>query len=137
MTGGIVGRLSQEKASAGVTESAAPDAATPTPGAAAEQPATAYPVTAEQATSAALGAAPGAALLRAPELVSVDGTPAYEVALNAGMVYVDATTGAVISGGQTYTGATPRDGGWHEHEEDDEGHEEYEERAEHRGEHND
>nr|WP_290670511.1 PepSY domain-containing protein [Ardenticatena sp.] len=78
-----------------------------------------YPVTAAQAAGIAQSVANGAALTGQPELVLFEGTPAYEVPFDRGMIYVDATTGAVL-----YNGTTPppavRD--------DDDDDEEYEER---------
>ncbi len=56
-----------------------------------------YPVSAEQASQLALAAAPGASLLATPELVNYAGTAAYEVRLDRGLVYIDATTGAVLA----------------------------------------
>jgi uncharacterized membrane protein YkoI len=64
-----------------------------------------YAISPEQAVSIALGvAAPGATLTKAPELVSYEGKPAYEVILNKGAVYVDAQTGAVLAN----TAAAPK-----------------------------
>lgn len=51
------------------------------------------------ATAAALAqqaAGSQAVMLKAPELVSFEGIPAYEVALNIGMVYVDANNGQIL-----------------------------------------
>ncbi|MFD3164999.1 PepSY domain-containing protein [Herpetosiphon sp. NSE202] len=56
-----------------------------------------YPISAEQASQLALAAAPGASLLATPELVNYAGTAAYEVRLDRGLVYIDATTGAVLA----------------------------------------
>ncbi|KPL81195.1 PepSY domain-containing protein [Herpetosiphon geysericola] len=56
-----------------------------------------YPISADQAGQLALAAAPGAGLLATPELVNYAGTAAYEVRLDRGLVYVDATTGAVLT----------------------------------------
>ena len=58
-----------------------------------------YAVSAEQAQSIALEAAPGAALTKPPELVRYQGTPAYEVVLDRGTVYVDAQSAAVLANG--------------------------------------
>lgn len=70
----------------------------------------AYPVTAEQARSAALQAAPGTRVLGTPELVSFEGTPAYEVVLDQGKVYVDASTGQVLYNGVTAAQAPAQPG---------------------------
>ena len=59
----------------------------------------AYPFTPDQATNIALQAAPGAVLLSQPELVNFQGVMAYEVALDQGLVYVDATTGQILYNG--------------------------------------
>jgi len=59
----------------------------------------AYQVSSDQAIDVALKAAPGTALTGTPELVEFQGTPAYEVILTAGKVYVDAHTGAVLFNG--------------------------------------
>ncbi len=48
------------------------------------------------AMSAAVLAAPGATVLRTPELVDFRGTVAYEVKLDVGLIYVDANSGAVL-----------------------------------------
>jgi uncharacterized membrane protein YkoI len=56
-------------------------------------------VTAEQAQAIALGAAPGAALIKPAELVSYQGTPAYEVVLDRGTLYIDAHSAAVLANG--------------------------------------
>ena len=91
-------------------------------------PAPTYAVSADQAAAIALAAAPGATLARQPELVSFQGAAAYEVALDQGMVYVDANTGqilyngavaAVASGGNVRGGeheSGEHEGGEHEHE---------------------
>ena len=56
-----------------------------------------YPISAEQAGMLALAGAPGATLTGAPTLVSFQGVIAYKVPLDAGMAYVDATSGQVIA----------------------------------------
>ncbi len=58
-----------------------------------------YAISAQYAASLAMTADPGTTLLATPELVSFEGTPAYEVRLNRGNVYVDATSGAVLYNG--------------------------------------
>ena len=78
-------------------------AVAPAPAPAAPAPAPAaptYAVSPDQAAQIALGvAAPGANLTKAPDLVSYEGKPAYEVVLDKGSVYVDAQTGAVLANG--------------------------------------
>ena len=56
-------------------------------------------VSPERAATIALNAAAGTTLTRPPELVNFQGTIAYEVVLDRGMVYVDANTGQVIYNG--------------------------------------
>lgn len=73
-------------------------------------PAPAYAVSADQAGQIALDAATGAALTRTPELVDFQGTVAYEVLLDQGMLYVDANSGQVLHNGVT-TMAAPASGG--------------------------
>ena len=67
-----------------------------------------YPVSADQAGQIALNAAPGASLLATPTLVNLNGTVAYQVRLNMGLVYVDANSGQVLfsqaTGGQRQPG---------------------------------
>ncbi|WP_287156373.1 PepSY domain-containing protein [Chloroflexus sp.] len=60
-------------------------------------PAPTYAVSAEQAQAIAQAAAGNATLMRAPELVSLQGTPAYEVVFDRGAIYVDAQTGAILA----------------------------------------
>ncbi|MCS6888326.1 PepSY domain-containing protein [Chloroflexus sp.] len=57
----------------------------------------AYAVSPEQAQAIAQANADGATLMRAPELVSLQGTPAYEVMFDRGAIYVDAQTGAIVA----------------------------------------
>jgi uncharacterized membrane protein YkoI len=58
-----------------------------------------YAVSAERAQSIALEAAPGATLTKPAELVRYQGTPAYEVVLDRGTVYVDAQSATVLANG--------------------------------------
>lgn len=51
----------------------------------------------EQAQTIALNMAPGAKLTKAAELVSYQGTPAYEVVLDRGAIYVHAQSGAILA----------------------------------------
>jgi len=105
----------------------------------------AYPISPEQAMSLALNAAPGATVLGVPELVLFAGVPAYEVNLDWGKVYIDATTGAVlyngapapssnISGGNNNDAPQPQQqasAGGNNHENESEHHES--EHSEHEG----
>lgn len=61
-----------------------------------------YAVSPEQAAAIALRVAPGASLTGQPGLVSFQGTDAYEVQFDSGMIYVDANSGKVL-----YNGTTP------------------------------
>jgi uncharacterized membrane protein YkoI len=79
-----------------------------------------YAISADAAAAIALGAVPGTALARTPELVSFQGMVAYEVLLDRGTVYLDANSGlilynsaavAIASGGEHHAGG--------EHEDDD------------------
>jgi uncharacterized membrane protein YkoI len=56
-------------------------------------------LTPQEAMSAAFMAVPGTKILRIPELVSYQGTVAYEVQLDLGMIYIDASNGAVLYDG--------------------------------------
>jgi uncharacterized membrane protein YkoI len=58
-----------------------------------------YVFSAEQAADIALQMAPGAVLLGIPELVNFQGVMAYQVTLNAGIVYIDANSGQVLYNG--------------------------------------
>jgi uncharacterized membrane protein YkoI len=73
---------------------AAPAPAAPAPAA---PPAPVYAVSPEQAQAIAQTNAQGATLIRAPELVSLQGVPAYEVVFDRGAIYVDAQTGAILA----------------------------------------
>lgn len=76
----------------------APQVAQPDPvQAPAAPPAPTYAVSPEQAQTIAQAAAGNATLMRAPELVSLQGTPAYEVVFDRGAIYVDAQTGAILA----------------------------------------
>ncbi|PJF47245.1 MAG: hypothetical protein CUN48_09675 [Candidatus Thermofonsia Clade 3 bacterium] len=56
-------------------------------------------ISAQRALEIAQASALGAVAQRLPELVNFQGTIAYEVAFNTGMVYVDANSGAVLYNG--------------------------------------
>ncbi|WP_376792959.1 PepSY domain-containing protein [Thermoflexus sp.] len=47
----------------------------------------------------AMNAAPGSALMKEPELVLFQGTLAYEVTLDQGLLYIDASTGQILYDG--------------------------------------
>ena len=55
-----------------------------------------YPVSAQNAIDVALKAVPGAILVRPPELINFKDTPAFEVTLDQGVVYVSAATGEIL-----------------------------------------
>lgn len=55
-----------------------------------------YPISFENASAIASDHAPGATVIGSPTLINYAGTVAYEVTLDKGMVYVEATTGRVV-----------------------------------------
>ena len=55
-----------------------------------------YAVSAERAGQLARAVVPGATLRGPPDLVSYQDVPAYEVLLDQGTIYIDATTGRVL-----------------------------------------
>lgn len=61
-----------------------------------------FAVSAEGAGQIALAAVPNAIITADPFLVDFQGTVAYEVATNAGLLYIDATTGTIL-----FNGAAP------------------------------
>lgn len=70
-----------------------------------------HAVSTDNAAEIALKAAPGAKLLRAAELVNFQGKVAYEVALDKGMVYVDAEAGVILHNGAVPAVAAASGGG--------------------------
>jgi uncharacterized membrane protein YkoI len=66
----------------------------------------AYPISAEQAAALALQAAPTSFLQTTPMLVNFDGTVAYEVGLDQGQVYINATTGEVLYNSASLTNSS-------------------------------
>ncbi len=64
---------------------------------------TTYAVSADDAVNTALANAPGATLVQPPRLVNINGTVAYEVALDRGYVYIDAGSGQVLYNGTADT----------------------------------
>jgi hypothetical protein len=87
-------RLAEAAASRPAPVLRPPPPAAPTPPAA-----RAYAVSADQALLVALGSAPGAAPNAPPELVRYQDRVAYEVRLDQGPIYVDATSGQVLYNG--------------------------------------
>jgi hypothetical protein len=90
-----------EEANAQLAAAAVPPPVVPPPAPVPADPPAAptYPVSADVAGQIALVAAPGATLQAGPGLVLYQNTPAYEVQLDQGRVYVDATTGRVLYNG--------------------------------------
>jgi uncharacterized membrane protein YkoI len=97
----------------------------PLPPAATATPAPpAYPVSPLAAAQAALALAPGATLITRPDLVSYQGTAAYEVRLDRGTVYIDAASGQILYNGLAPAIQAPAPGaaqarGDYEHENDE------------------
>jgi uncharacterized membrane protein YkoI len=91
----------QQQTEGGQAQAQAPAAADNTP-----MTTPAYAVSPDQATALALNAAPGAFLVTAPRLVSLDGAAAYEVGLDQGNVYIDANTGVVLYSGTSTAAAS-------------------------------
>jgi len=67
-----------------------------------------YAVTPDDAANIALSSVPGSTLVQQPRLVNLNGAVAYEVALDKGYIYVDATGGQVIYNGANGTQSRPR-----------------------------
>lgn len=79
-----------------------------------------YPVSADLAAGLALNLAPGARLAGWPSLVDFQGTVAYEIILDRGPIYIDATTGRLLfNGASRATNASVAAGFSDEHEDDD------------------
>jgi uncharacterized membrane protein YkoI len=97
VVGGVTATLMQPAPAqtAPTTQSAPAEQNAPTQPA----PADATTITTDRAALLALDATEGAQLSGTPELVSFEGTTAYEVILNQGKVYVDAQTGDVLHNG--------------------------------------
>jgi len=90
--------VAQEALNNSVAPAAAPAAPAAAPAAPAAAPAApTFPVSPEQAQGIAQAHAGGATLTRAAELVSLQGTPAYEVLFDRGAIYIDAQTGVVLA----------------------------------------
>lgn len=81
-----------------------------------------YPVSPELAVGLALNLVPGSTLVKWPDLVDFRGTPAYEIILDQGAVYIDASTARLLYNGATAAppsnsgGGSSGGGGEHEHE---------------------
>lgn len=99
----------------------------PTPTDQAASVADTYPISAELAVGLALNLSPGAKLKRWPELVDFQGIVAWEVVLDKGTMYLDATNAVLLYNGaasvnNTSSGGGGGGGGGHddgEHEHDD------------------
>jgi uncharacterized membrane protein YkoI len=76
-------------------------------------------LTPQEAMSAAVIAVPGARILSIPELVDFQGTVAYEVILDLGTVYIDASNGAVLYDGTVYAQSAAPTYNQHDDEHDD------------------
>lgn len=120
LIGGVVARVLP--ANAPVSEATPPPStqeARPAPTNEREPPRPAAPaLTPEQAVAIASSFVPGASPAGAPELVSLEGTLAYEVRLNRGHVYLDANSGRLLQDGTRRTGGSQRR--WEDDDEDDE-----------------
>lgn len=75
---------------------------------------TTYPVSPDLAAGLALRLAPGSKLTSWPTLVDFQGTVAYEIVLDRGTVYIDATTGRLLynGAGQTLNASLSGGMGW-------------------------
>ena len=136
--GGIAGRLMAAPAAApaaqaeqiGLPAQAPVEAAAPASDPAVVEAAAPAPVNeidARTAARLALAYAPGAALLRWPELVDLQGARAYDVLLDQGTIYIDAATGTVlydarpttnVQTGQTHTEHEQHEANEQEHGDD-------------------
>jgi len=75
-------------------------------------------LTPQEAMSAAIITVPGAQILRIPELVNFQGIVAYEVKLDLGTVYIDASNGAALYNGAVQPQAPAK--AYKEHDDDHE-----------------
>ena len=90
--------IAQRELNEMAAQESAPAPAVPAPVAPAPAaPAPVYAVSPEQAQAIAQANAQGATLIRPPELVRLQGVPAYEVIFDRGAIYVDAQTGAILA----------------------------------------
>ncbi len=81
-------------------------------------PTNSYAVSADQAGTIALATAPGTNLQGTPVIVTYQGATVYEVTLDTGMVYVDATSGQVVAS-TLPNSTTTNGGGERDHDDDD------------------
>ncbi len=79
-------------------------------------------LSADQAAQIALNVVPNGTLTRTPELVSYQGTTAYEVLLGQGTLYVDANSGKILYNGATASANNRGGQRSGEHQEQGEGH---------------
>ncbi len=70
-----------------------------------------YPISAELAVGLALNLSPGAKLQRWPELVDFQGTVAWEVVLDKGTMYLDATNAVLLYNGAAFVSSSSGGGG--------------------------
>ncbi len=70
------------------------------------------------AATIALNVLPGASVVRSPELVDFQGRVAYEVVLDQGTLYVDATTGRILNPPMRFSGFPYREREDHEEREE-------------------
>lgn len=119
-----------QSASAPIAEAAAQPAQRPRvrPTPAQPQPAIQAALTPQRALEIALIAAPGAVAQRMPELVDFQGAVAYEVLLNAGTMYVDANSGAIL---YNSVAVQPPPQAYYHHDDDDDDHEKHEKKEKH------
>ncbi len=79
-----------------------------------------YPISADLAAGLAVSLAPGARVMRWPTLVDFQGTVAYEIILDRGAIYIDATTGGLLFNGTAQVANASVSGNFGgEHEDDD------------------
>lgn len=92
------------------------------------QPVIQAALTPQRALEIALIAAPGTVAQRMPELVDFQGVVAYEVLLNAGTMYVDANSGAILYNGVVVQPPPPPQPlpVYYDDDDDDDEHEEHE-----------
>lgn len=118
LVGGVVARVLP--ANTPVSEAAPPPSTSNEREQPRPAPSPAPALTPEQAAAIASSFVPGARPAGTPELVSLEGTLAYEVRLDRGSVYLDANSGRLLQDGTRRTGGSQRrwedDDDEHEHE---------------------
>ena len=92
----------------------------PTPTEETSSVADSYPISAELAVGLALNLSPGAKLKRWPELVDFQGTVAWEVVLDQGTMYLDATNAVLLYNGAAAVTSSGGGGGGGGHDDDGE-----------------